>query len=58
MKEMYTVLIKTVGGLVSSFLLAAFFVGADTLVPHNYVIINDVKKYYSNTIPETEEVNE
>ena len=58
MKEMYTVLIRTLGSLASSFLLAAFFVGADTLVPHKYVVIQDGKKYYTNKIPEVKETEE
>ena len=54
MKEIYITLIRTLGGLASSFLLAAFFVGADTLVPHKYVIVKDGKKIYANKLPEEE----
>ena len=51
MKEIYIAMIRTLGSVVTTFLIAAFIVGADTLVPHKYVIIKDGKKIYTNKKP-------
>lgn len=54
MKEIYIAMIRTLGSVATTFLIAAFIVGADTLVPHKYVIVKDGKKIYTNKMPKEE----
>ena len=49
MKDVAVAVVNGVVGVASMFIVASFFVGADTLVPHRYVIIKDGQKIgYTN----------
>ena len=49
MKDVAVAVVNGVVGLATLFIAASCFVGADTLVPHRYVVIKDGQKIgYTN----------
>lgn len=53
MKDVAVAIAKSLGGVLTTYLICACLVGADTLVPHKYIFVaSDGQKYGMNSKPE------